>query len=178
MEMHHKLRRDPNWHPSACNICGQLGHQAVNCTNGTINWKQIYGDDAFRLKKPIYESDYQALKKGKKVDLEDLEKRARQYAKMRAESMGIDYAGMTERAAQMLKDAQGGAGAPAAAADDAAAGAKRPAADAAEGAPAAVKAKTEEGEALPPGWARAKDQQGRTYYWHTQTKAVQWQPPK
>jgi len=62
----------------------QLGHQAVNCTNGTINWKQIYGDDAFRLKKPIYESDYQALRKTKQVDVEDLEKRARQYAKVRA----------------------------------------------------------------------------------------------
>ena len=24
MELHHKLRRDPNWHPSACNICGQV----------------------------------------------------------------------------------------------------------------------------------------------------------
>jgi hypothetical protein len=60
----------------------QLGHQAVNCTNGTINWKQIYGDDAFRLKRPIYESDYQALKKAKQVDLVDLEKRARQYAKV------------------------------------------------------------------------------------------------
>ena len=22
MELHHKLRRDPNWHPNACNICG------------------------------------------------------------------------------------------------------------------------------------------------------------
>jgi hypothetical protein len=62
----------------------QLGHQAVNCTNGTINWKQIYGDEAFRLKKPIYESDYQALKKSKQVDLVDLEKRARQYAKVGA----------------------------------------------------------------------------------------------
>ena len=44
---------------------------------------------------------------------------------MRAESMGIDYAGMTERAAQMLKDAQdsgaAAATAPAAAAGDAAA---------------------------------------------------------
>jgi hypothetical protein len=60
----------------------QLGHQAVNCTNGTINWKQIYGDDAFRLKRPIYESDYRALKKSKQVDLVDLEKRARQYAKV------------------------------------------------------------------------------------------------
>lgn len=24
MELHHKLRRDPSWHPSACNICGQV----------------------------------------------------------------------------------------------------------------------------------------------------------
>jgi hypothetical protein len=23
---------------------------------------------------------------------------------------------------------------------------------------------------LPPGWARAKDAQGRTYYWHTQVR--------
>ncbi len=26
MEMHHRLRRDPNWHPSACNLCGQVRH--------------------------------------------------------------------------------------------------------------------------------------------------------
>ena len=25
MEMHHKLRRDPNWHPNGCNLCGQVG---------------------------------------------------------------------------------------------------------------------------------------------------------
>lgn len=47
------------------------------------------------------------------------------HVQMRAESMGIDYAGMTERAAQMLKDAQdsgaAAATAPAAAAGDAAA---------------------------------------------------------
>lgn len=24
VQLHHKLRRDPNWHPSACNICGQV----------------------------------------------------------------------------------------------------------------------------------------------------------
>lgn len=24
MEMHHKLRRDPNWHPNGCNLCGQV----------------------------------------------------------------------------------------------------------------------------------------------------------
>lgn len=30
---------------------------------------------------------------------------------------------------------------------------------------------------LPLGWASAKDAQNRTYYYHTQTKKVQWQPP-
>ena len=24
MELHHKLRRDPNWDPNSCNICGQV----------------------------------------------------------------------------------------------------------------------------------------------------------
>jgi WW domain len=49
------------------------------------------------------------------------------------------------------------------------AGAKPSGEGAAEGAPAAVKPKVEEADApLPPGWARAKDAQGRTYYWHTQ----------
>ena len=48
-------------------LLSQLGHQASVCTNGTINWKQIYGDDAFRLKQPIYESDYQKLREAKKV---------------------------------------------------------------------------------------------------------------
>lgn len=54
----------------------------MNCTNGTINWKQIYGEEAFRLKSPVYESDYVKLRKGKEVDLEDLGKRAQQYAKV------------------------------------------------------------------------------------------------
>lgn len=59
----------------------QLGHQAVNCTNGTINWRQIYGDDAFRLKQPIYASDYDRMKKAKEINFEDLTRRATEYAK-------------------------------------------------------------------------------------------------
>jgi hypothetical protein len=56
--------------------------------------------------------------------------------------------------------------------EDVCAGAKPSADGAAEGAPAAAKPKVEEADApLPPGWARAKDQQGRTYYWHTQVRA-------
>ena len=30
---------------------------------------------------------------------------------------------------------------------------------------------------LPNGWATAKDAQGRTYFWHTTTKKVQWDKP-
>lgn len=32
-------------------------------------------------------------------------------------------------------------------------------------------------EPLPDGWSEAKDQQQRTYYWHTKTKKVQWDRP-
>lgn len=32
-------------------------------------------------------------------------------------------------------------------------------------------------EPLPEGWSEAKDQQQRTYYWHTTTKKVQWERP-
>ena len=37
--------------------------------------------------------------------------------------------------------------------------------------------KKAEGEALPEGWAVAYDAQKRPYYWHTQTKKVQWDKP-
>lgn len=30
---------------------------------------------------------------------------------------------------------------------------------------------------LPPGWSTARDAQGKVYYWHRETKAVQWQKP-
>jgi hypothetical protein len=60
-----------------------LGHQAANCTNGTINWRQIYGDEAFRLKEPIYPSDIYRMTKEKEVDFTDLEKRAQEWAKVR-----------------------------------------------------------------------------------------------
>jgi hypothetical protein len=28
----------------------QLGHQASTCPNGTVNWKEKYGESAFRLR--------------------------------------------------------------------------------------------------------------------------------
>lgn len=66
MEKHHRLRRDPNWSPHGCNICGQEGHQAANCSNGTVNWREKFGDDAFILReeRPYVEEpepDYEAM---------------------------------------------------------------------------------------------------------------------
>ena len=64
-------------------IQSQVGHQAAQCTNGTINWKGIYGEEAFILKEPLYHSDYTRMAEEKKVDLQDLEARATEYAKVR-----------------------------------------------------------------------------------------------
>ena len=61
----------------------QLGHQAVNCTNGTINWRQIYGDEAFKLKPAIFPSDVDRAKKERQVDIEALEKQAREFVRVR-----------------------------------------------------------------------------------------------
>ncbi len=57
----------------------QLGHQAINCTNGTINWKQIYGEESFKLKAPVYPSEYDAVAKAKQVDVEKLTKLAEEW---------------------------------------------------------------------------------------------------
>jgi hypothetical protein len=40
MEKHHKLRRPAGSSIHGCNICGIEGHQAAQCTNGTVNWAQ------------------------------------------------------------------------------------------------------------------------------------------
>ena len=36
MELHHKLRRDPNWHPSGCNICGQVWQDLL-----ALSWQLV-----------------------------------------------------------------------------------------------------------------------------------------
>lgn len=60
----------------------QLGHQAANCTNGTINWRQIYGDEAFILRQPIFWSDIVAKRKAKEVNMDELTQRAKDYAQV------------------------------------------------------------------------------------------------
>ncbi|PRW58093.1 E3 ubiquitin- ligase Su(dx)-like [Chlorella sorokiniana] len=154
MELHHRLRRDPSWHPSGCNICGQLGHQAAQCTTGTVNWRAMYGENAFTIRPAVFQSDIDKAKKAKQVNFDDLERRARDYAKMRLEGPPTAQ--------------QPAAAAPAA---------QQPP-------PAEDPKKKEEEERrkeaekdLPEGWAVAFDAQKKPYFWHKQTKKVQWDKP-
>ncbi|GAX72638.1 hypothetical protein CEUSTIGMA_g94.t1 [Chlamydomonas eustigma] len=152
MEMHHKLRRDPSWHPSACNICGQMGHQAAQCTSGTVNWRQIYGDKAFILRGPVYWSDELARKKLKVVDAADLERRAKEYAKGQAEKAGMNFE-------EILKNAE-------------VLNAQDPALTIKQ-APAPV-----EEEPLPAGWGMTLDPTtSKPYYWHKKTQKTMWERP-
>ncbi len=76
---------DPRYPLSTCPYTStslQLGHQAANCPNGTINWRQIYGDDAFILRQPVYYSDIAAREAVKEAGMKDLEARAQAYAKV------------------------------------------------------------------------------------------------
>eukprot|EP01023_Acetabularia_acetabulum_P008398 TRINITY_DN1363_c0_g1_i11.p2 TRINITY_DN1363_c0_g1~~TRINITY_DN1363_c0_g1_i11.p2 ORF type:complete len:263 (-),score=50.42 TRINITY_DN1363_c0_g1_i11:356-1144(-) len=89
---------NPNFHPAACNICGQLGHQAVNCSIGTIRWKDIYGEDAFIIRPPLYWSEIQEKRKRKIIDLVKLENDAKEFAKQTSATLGLDYNKMMQEA--------------------------------------------------------------------------------
>ena len=60
-----------------------MGHQAANCTQGTINWKGIYGEESFKLRNPVYYSQLDQVAKAKEVNADELTQRAVQYAKVR-----------------------------------------------------------------------------------------------
>jgi hypothetical protein len=127
-----------------------MGHQAAQCTVGTVNWRAMYGENAFVMRPTLFHSDIEAAKKAKQIDFEELEKSARAYAKARREGT--------------LPDAAYHGAAPSAA-----------------GAAAAPAAQPPPPQASPsdllPGWAAAQDAAGKTYYWHKETKAVQWNKP-
>lgn len=172
MEMHHKLRRDPNWHPSGCNICGQLGHQAAQCTTGTVNWRAMYGEDAFDMRPAIFQSDIEADKKAKQVDFEDLKRRAEDYAKMRAEGgappqlappQGSQPQGQQQPPQQQLPPQQQ------------AVGGAPPKEDPAAAEAAARKRAAEDG--LPEGWAVAFDAAKKPYFYHRTTRKTLWEKP-
>lgn len=54
----------------------------MECPNGTVNWKQIYGEDAFILRPPIYESQLREKRRMRTVDEAGLRERAEAYAKV------------------------------------------------------------------------------------------------
>ena len=78
ISVHHEHLR-PDVDDVTLFVSPQLGHQAINCTNGTINWKQIYGEESFKLKAPVYPSDYDAIKKARTVDVDKFAKLAQEW---------------------------------------------------------------------------------------------------
>lgn len=147
MELHHKLRRDPSWHPNSCNICGQLGHQAATCSTGTVNWKTIYGPRAFLRQPTVFPSDLDRALEKKRVNIKALEEDLDRY---------VQGDGGVMKHAKNSSAVQGG-------------GARQVARP--------VQRQVVEEPDLPAGWAAAKDGQGKVYYWHKETKKVQWQRP-
>ncbi|KAL6781041.1 hypothetical protein ACKKBG_A09535 [Auxenochlorella protothecoides x Auxenochlorella symbiontica] len=185
MELHHKLRRDPSWHPSACNICGQMGHQAAQCTTGTINWRQMYGDVAFRIQPTVFQSDIDAIKKAREVDHAKLAEVAAAWARKRQEELENPQ---PEPAQQAPSVAGGAAGEPsevfpptggpdAAARPGPAAAAQAVAPAVAIPPPAGPPPAADPTQGLPEGWGATRDGSGKVYYWHKVTKKVQWDRP-
>jgi hypothetical protein len=69
----------------------QVGHQAVECPNGTVNWKQIYGEDAFVLRPPIHESQLREKRKLRTVDEADLRQKAEAFAKVSRPECSVQH---------------------------------------------------------------------------------------
>lgn len=147
MELHHKLRRDPSWHPNSCNICGQLGHQAATCSTGTVNWKNIYGPRAFLRQPTVFPSDVDRAMEKKRVNIKALEEDLDRYLQ------GDGGKGVVMKHAKNVTTMGQ------------------------SGPPRQVQRQVVEEPDLPEGWAAAKDAQGKVYYWHKETKQVQWQRP-
>eukprot|EP00891_Asterochloris_glomerata_P001885 jgi/Astpho2/1885/Aster-x0085 len=132
-----------------------MGHQAAQCTNSSINWKGLYGENAFKVKGVLFPSEVYAMEAAKKVDQKDLLERATAYAKEKCAAAGLDYeavcAGQTVFQEIVNPNPKQ---------------------------PVKKEIKPDPGAgALPENWSEAKDAQGRVYFWHTKTKKVQWDRP-
>ncbi|KAK3237699.1 hypothetical protein CYMTET_52243 [Cymbomonas tetramitiformis] len=166
MEKHHRLRRDPSWSPHGCNICGQEGHQAANCVNGTVNWREKFGDDAFVIKD---ESNLYATPT--EPDYEEMAERAKAYAAAkRAADAKVDMGIVTQEATQIAAVLLN---TPAPVIPEAAQTAPGPA-------PVAAPAAGAPGAPPPAGaspWQTFYDQMGRPYYFNPTTQVTQWEAP-
>lgn len=164
MELHHKLRRDPNWHPNACNICGGMGHQAAQCKTGTIPWREVFGDEAFVVRKPVFWTEVLAKREANTVDLEVLTKEAVAFAQAACEAQGKDYEADVVSAAEASQSI-----------DTQVMLEKLRQEVSAREEQAKIAADPEAN--LPPGWNVARDPTGKPYYWHKDTQKTQWTKP-
>eukprot|EP00887_Chlorella_sp_A99_P005488 scaffold1.g5488.t1 len=159
----------------------------------------MYGENAFRVQRTIFQSELDAAKKAKQINFTELEKRAREYAKARGggggsrggreRGLGQQGAGAEAahcRAGRMREEAKSRT------IDSAAfqqqqqqlqqpplanGGAPVDTEMAEAAAPKPAEEKKPEVVDLPEGWAVAYDAQKRPYYWHRVTKKVQWDKP-
>ena len=152
MELHHKLRRDPSWHPNSCNICGQLGHQAATCSTGTVDWKAIYGARAFLRKPPVFPSDIDGYRRRKKVNLEELDLDVAKFVQVKQDG-GDTGELVMEHSKYVIGN------------------------NVTSQPRIQQQRRIVDEPDLPPGWAAAKDGSGKVYYFHKETKKVQWQKP-
>lgn len=175
MDLHHKLRRNPNWHPDSCNICGQLGHQAATCCNGTVDFKSIYGGPEHFLRRPtVYPSDVYAIQRRKKVlSLDALDRDVERWRAMKSQKN--ERSGEVGRNVEMehSKHIAGMQGVRRNVGTPGAVGGIAMQAGAAQKKPRRV---VEEPD-LPEGWAAAESN-GKIYYFHKVTKQVQWKRPE
>lgn len=129
-------------------ICSQLGHQAAQCSIGTVNWRTVYGAKALLQEPTVFPSQIYAYLKTKTVNVEEVGRDARLWAE-KSRTTENPVAAPTAQM-QPVRNAPGMVPAPPG---------------------------REEDMGLPPGWATAKDGNGRIYYWHRETKATQWERP-
>ena len=151
MERHHQMRRDPNWSPHGCNLCGNEGHQAAQCDSGTVDWIDRFGIDAFLPKKPYYD-----IKPRSPPDYDSIEKAARLYAETKEKATSVDTKVVGEKLQQeLLKHAQ----------RQLKAQQQQP-------------QQQQGGEGLPPGWKSYTAPNGKKYYHHAATNKTQWKKPE
>eukprot|EP00198_Chlamydomonas_reinhardtii_P001746 XP_001691082.1 predicted protein [Chlamydomonas reinhardtii] len=98
------------------------------------------------MRQPIFYSDIAARLKYKEEGMRDLEARAREYAKKRAEEQGLSWDEMMAKAEELRNK------------------------DPAETIPKAMAPAGGEEAPLPAGWAVATDASGRSYFWHKKTQ--------
>jgi hypothetical protein len=69
----------------------QMGHQAAQCKTGTTPWREVFGDEAFVVRKPVFWTEVLAKRAAKVVNHAELEASAKAYARQQCEAQGRNY---------------------------------------------------------------------------------------